>query len=84
MYIGAMIIIVVIAVTAFRRKRFPEGEGIEIPIAESIRDPQLTPLWLDRWKPWLIAIVVLILLAYGPQLFEMISNVQMTSPGFTP
>jgi cytochrome c oxidase subunit 1 len=84
MYIGAMLIIVVIAVTAFRRKRFAEGEGVEIPIAKSIRDPQLTPVWLDRWKPWLIAILVLILLAYGPQLFEMITNIQSTSPGFTP
>ena len=84
MYIGAMLIIVVVGVTAFRRKRFVDGEGIAIPIAESIRDPQLTPLWLDRWKPWLIAVVVLILLAYGPQLFEMVTNIQNTSPGFTP
>jgi len=84
MYIGAMLIIVVVAVTAFRRKRFPEGEGVEIPIAESLRDAQATPLWLDRWKPWLLAIVVLIALAYGPQLFEMITSIQNTSPGFTP
>ena len=84
MYIGAMMIIVVVTVTALRRKRFPKGEGIEIPIAESIRDPQLTPVWLDRWKPWLIAMALLLLVAYGPQLFEMVTNIQMTSPGFTP
>lgn len=84
MYLGIMLSIVVLAVTVLRKKRFAEGEGVEVPIAEAIRDPQLTPVWLDRWKPWLVGTVVLILLAYGPQLFEQISQAQMTSPGFTP
>ncbi|MEN8040710.1 MAG: b(o/a)3-type cytochrome-c oxidase subunit 1 [Actinomycetota bacterium] len=84
MYIGIMLYVVVMIMTVVAGKRFGEGEGVEVPIAESLRDPQLTPLWLDRWKPWLIAVVVLIVLAYGPQLFEQISQAQMTSPGFTP
>ena len=54
----------------------------EYPIAESLRDPQLTPEWLDRWKPWLIATVVLLILSYGPQLTDMIQNIQLTSRGF--
>ena len=58
----------------------------EAPIAESLRHPQLTPVWLDRFKPWLIAAGALVLLAYGPQLFDMISNMRLNSPGtdFTP
>ena len=58
----------------------------EVPIAESLRDPQLTPVWLDRFKPWLIAAGVLLLLAYGPQLVDQIANMNLNSPGvdFTP
>jgi hypothetical protein len=49
-----------------------------------MRDPQLTPLWLDRFKPWLIAAGVLIVLAYGPQLWDQITGIQLNSPGWTP
>jgi len=84
MWIGLMIFIVVITVTAVQRKRLPEGETIEVPLAESIQDVQDTPVWLDRWRPWLIASVVIIILSYGPQLYEQITQVQLTSPGFTP
>ena len=55
-----------------------------VPIAESIRDPQLTPLWLDRFKPWLIVAAVLIVVAYGPQLFDQIVNMELNAPGFAP
>ncbi len=84
MWIGLMIFIVVVAVTALQRKRLPEGETIEVPLAEPIQDVQETPAWLDRWRPWLIASVVIIILSYGPQLYEQITQVQLTSPGFTP
>ena len=84
MYVGLVAYVVVVAVTALRRKRFADGEGVEVPIAESIRDPQTTPVWLDRWAPWLTASALLILLAYGPQLYEQIVNAQLTSPSFTP
>ena len=49
-------------------------------------DPQLTPLWLDRFKPWLIAAGVLLVVAYGPQLVDQISNMKLNAPGtdFTP
>ncbi len=56
----------------------------EIPIAESLRDPQLTPVWLDRFKPWLIAAGVLIVVAYGPQLWDQITGMQLNAPGWTP
>ena len=58
----------------------------EVPIAESVRDPQLTPGWLDSFKPWLIAAGVLLVIAYGPQLFDQIVNMRLNAPGvdFTP
>ncbi len=84
MYIGLVLYVVVIVVTALRKERFAEGEWIEVPVAESIRDAQKTPLWLDSWKPWLTATVLLIFLAYGPQLYEQLTNAQLTSPGYIP
>ncbi len=56
-------------------------EPIEMPVAEPL-DPVPVPKWLDSWRPWLVTTVVLILVAYGPVLFNMITNINMTSPGF--
>ncbi len=56
-------------------------EPIEMPVAEPL-EPVPAPKWLDSWRPWLVTTVVLILVAYGPVLFNMITNINMTSPGF--
>ena len=82
--VGVTLFVIIAARTAFQKERFAEGEGIEFPLAVSLRDPQLTPVWLDRFKPWLIATVVLIVLAYGPQLFEQFSNASFNSPPISP
>ncbi|MGI9612576.1 MAG: b(o/a)3-type cytochrome-c oxidase subunit 1 [Acidimicrobiales bacterium] len=67
-------------------EKLPEDEVPAIPVAESIRHPQLTPLWLDRFKPWLIAAAALLAIAYGPQLVDQIVNMNLNAPGtdFTP
>lgn len=62
-------------------KKVTEDEQVEIPMAESIHDPQETPSWLDRWLPWVIATIALIIVAYGPNLIEQISNIQLNAPG---
>ncbi len=66
--------------TAIGPKADPD-ELPEVPIAESIRHPQLTPAWLDNFKPWLIGAGVLVVLAYGPQLFDQISTISLNAPG---
>jgi cytochrome c oxidase subunit I len=82
LFIGAYMFVVIMAATALSKKKATADEQVEIPVAESIRDPQLTPGWLDRWAPWLIGAFVLVLIAYGPQLVSQISNISLTSPGF--
>ncbi len=62
-------------------KKVEESEQVQIPVAESIHDPQETPAWLDRWLPWVIATIALIIVAYGPNLIEQISNMQLNAPG---
>ncbi len=67
-------------------EKLPADEVPAVPVAESIRHPQLTPLWLDRFKPWLIAAAALLVVAYGPQLVDQIIDMSLNSPGtdFTP
>jgi cytochrome c oxidase subunit I len=54
---------------------------IEMPVAEAL-DTEPSPAWLDTWKPWLAVTVALIVIAYGPVLFDLIRNINLTSPGF--
>jgi cytochrome c oxidase subunit 1 len=82
--VGVALFVIIAARTAFQKERFAAGEGVEFPIAVSMRDPQLTPLWLDRFKPWIIATVVLIVVAYGPQLLEQFGNASFNSPLISP
>lgn len=64
-----------------RGQKAEEGEQVEVPVAESIHNPQETPAWLDRWLPWIIATIALLIVAYGPNLIEQISNIQLNAPG---
>lgn len=78
--VAAYLYIVILAVTAFSKNG--EKATTQIPVAESIQDPAASPAWLDKWMPWLIATILLIVVAYGPQLVAQISSIQLTSPGF--
>jgi cytochrome c oxidase subunit 1 len=81
LFVGAYLFVTIMVVTVLR-KPAPATLVPQVPEAESIQDPQLTPSWLDRWAPWLTIAVLLIILVYGPNLFYQISNMQNTSPGF--
>lgn len=65
--------------TVFSKKTLTEE--IEMPVAEPL-DPHPAPAWLDTWRPWVVATLVLILVSYGPILVYLISNLNLTSPGF--
>jgi cytochrome c oxidase subunit 1 len=78
--VAAILYFIVIIGTVVTKRRVPV-EVPAIPVAEAMHDPQQTPAILDRWVPWLIATVVLIIVAYGPQLIRQISTMQLTSPG---
>lgn len=57
-------------------------EPIEMPVAEPYHPEETVPGWLDTWRPWIVVTVLLILVAYGPVLVDMLTNMQLTSPGF--
>ena len=53
---------------------------VEMPIAQPL-DPTPAPKWLDNWTPWLAGTIALVVISYGPMLFQLITQIQMTSPG---
>ncbi len=85
--IGGAILLVSVLIYGYvmirtvRQAKADPADVPEVPIAESIRHPQLTPVWLDRFKPWLIAAGALLVIAYGPQLVDQIINMNLNSPG---
>jgi cytochrome c oxidase subunit 1 len=78
--VGAYMYVTIVVATAYAKSTVKAD--IEVPEAEAMQDPALSPVWTDKWAPWLLATVVLIVIAYGPQLIAQISNIQLTSPGF--
>ncbi|MCA9933728.1 MAG: b(o/a)3-type cytochrome-c oxidase subunit 1 [Ardenticatenaceae bacterium] len=76
---GALFFTVVLG-TVFSKKTLETP--IEMPVAEPI-DPTPAPAWLDSWRPWIVLTVALIIIAYGPVLMALISNLNMTSPPIT-
>ncbi len=80
LFVSGFMYIFTMIMTA-RGQKAAEGEQVEVPVAESIHDPQETPSWLDRWLPWVIATIALLIVAYGPSLIEQISNIQLNAPG---
>src|SRR5262249_45260347 len=58
-----------------------QSAGVEIPAAEVLAGPEGAPPLLGRWWPWLAVAGVLILLAYGPTIAEIVSTSPLSAPG---
>lgn len=81
MFVGILLFFVVIGVTlvAGRRGEHPR----DVPFSETLTAPALRgwELRLDDIRLWVVAAVVLVVIAYGP-FFLMYLPPQFTSPGF--
>jgi cytochrome c oxidase subunit 1 len=56
-------------------------ENPAIPWAKAISKAEEAPVILDRWRPWIIIAVVLIVLNYAPTLYQLISTSPFDIPG---
>jgi cytochrome c oxidase subunit I len=71
MFISAMIYFFNIVLTAVvSRQPAPEAPAF----AEAVSGVGEAPLWLDRLRPWLVLSAILILIAYGPVLIDMVGH----------
>ena len=75
--ISLILFYVVLIKTALNK----EKANVEMPVAEPYHGEKV-PGWLSNWQPWLIGTIVLVVISYGPMLYQMISNIQLVSPGF--
>lgn len=78
-WLSLVLYFIVVLGTVFAARKLTHP--VEMPVAEALHDPQETPQWLDTWKPWLVATVVLIVLSYGPPLAELIRHANFSSAG---
>ena len=53
---------------------------IEMPVAEPV-DPRPAPAWLDTWWPWVNGAIFLLILSYGPMLYQLFRDSQWVWPG---
>jgi cytochrome c oxidase subunit 1 len=80
LFVSGAIYLIVMLMTATNKQRVEKE--VEVPVAEPMQDLSNTPAWLDRWAPWIYASLALIVIMYGPVLFDLIKNISLTSPGF--
>ncbi len=79
MFIAGMLFIIIFFATIFSKKK-AEGE-LEIPVSEAYHDEKRVPIF-DRFKPWLVTMLVIILLAYVPALYNVNKNSGPGSPRY--
>jgi cytochrome c oxidase subunit 1 len=56
--------------------------AVEMPAADVMAGPEGAPRILDRWWPWLVVAGLLILVAYGPTIAELVSTSPLSAPGY--
>lgn len=78
--ISGLLFFVVLIMTVLRGQR---AEDIEVPLAEPLQEETI-PWYLDRFRPWVIGAAVLVLMAYGPAIAQLVSISNPASPGFMP
>lgn len=79
LFLSGLAFFYVIIVTTFFQK---ETEEVAIPFAEALNPDEKVPAWLMNWKPWLVGVFALIIIAYGPMLVVSLQNLGLLSPGF--
>jgi cytochrome c oxidase subunit 1 len=79
MFIAAMIFIIIFFGTILSKKK--EEGVLEIPVSEAYHDEKRVAIF-DKFKPWLVTMIVIILLAYIPALFNVNKNSGPKAPRF--
>jgi cytochrome c oxidase subunit 1 len=81
MFIAGVLFFVVFFGTMFSKKK--EEAVLELPVSEAYHDEKRIPLF-DRFKPWLVTMAVILVIAYTPALINAVKNSGPGSPQFDP
>jgi len=79
MFVSAFLFYLNMVLTLTSKKPATDAD-YQIPWSKAASGPEDGPVILDRWKPWLAISVVLIVLNYGPTLFQLISTSPFNIP----
>ena len=80
MFIAGMLFIVVFFGTILRKKG--EEGRLDIPVSEAYHDERRVPIF-DRFKPWIVTMIIILLLAYVPALLNVNKNSGPKAPRFS-
>ena len=81
MFIAGLLFFVVFFGTVLSKRK--EEAVLELPVSEAYHDEKRIPLF-DRFKPWLVTMAVILVIAYTPALMNAVQNPGPGSPRFTP
>ena len=78
LFVSAMLYFANLVLTATRGSR----EAVPaVRFADAMSGPDHAPPIMDRWRPWLVLAVALVIIAYGPTLTRLVVSTTLTTPG---
>lgn len=81
MFIAGMLFIVVFFGTMFRKQN---AEAVlTLPVSDAYHDEKRIPLF-DKFKPWLVAMAIILAIAYTPAFLNVNKNAGPKAPAFNP
>lgn len=81
MFIAGVLFFIVFFGTMLSKKK--EEGVLVLPVSEILHDERRIPLF-DKFKPWLVTMAVILVLAYTPALIDAVKNTGPGAPRFTP
>jgi cytochrome c oxidase subunit I len=81
MTVAALLFFVVFFGTIFSKRK--EEPVLELPVSEALHDEKRIPLF-DTFKPWLVTMAVILVIAYTPALIDATKNPGKGAPRFLP
>ncbi len=55
---------------------------VRFPTAEALHDERVS--WLENLKPWVVVMILAVILAYVPPLYQILSGKQLKAPPYSP
>jgi cytochrome c oxidase subunit I len=81
MSIACVLFFVVFFGTIFSKRK--EEAVLELPVSEAFHDEPRIPIF-DRFKPWLVTMAIILVIAYTPALIDSVKNPGPGAPRFSP